>query len=320
MGKIHNRVTIVTELENANVITNSGPHYAGDVFATAILSMLKRVRVLRTKDQSLVQYAKKNGPRGLIMFGIGGEFRIDKRRFDCHQEGFEEHYSDFMKLSTAGLAWRHYSMEILSNFDCPLQLIVEATMEVSHDLIHGVDASDQGYSASGIEMSVSEAINLFNPNWNDQNQDSDVAFLQAVSFAQKILEKEIKHVVSVVKAKSEIENMIAHNEGEFLYLPMYIDGWEEYILRSFNPKAKKLLYCVFPNLEGEWNVQAILGSRDNSGCKRKKLPTAWCGLSNVCLASLTGVQDVISCEADGTLVRSRSLAGALALAQIAISS
>ena len=84
-------------------------------------------------------------------------------------------------------------------------------MEVSHDLIHGVDASDQGYSASGIEMSVSEAINLFNPNWNDQNQDSDVAFLQAVSFAQKILEKEIKHVVSVVKAKSEIENMIAHN-------------------------------------------------------------------------------------------------------------
>ena len=98
MGKIHNRVTIVTELENANVITNSGPHYAGDVFATAMLSMLKRVRVLRTKDQSLVQYAKKNGPRGLIMFGIGGEFRIDKRRFDCHQEGFEEHYSDFMKL------------------------------------------------------------------------------------------------------------------------------------------------------------------------------------------------------------------------------
>ena len=166
MRKMHNRVTTVTDLENANVITNSG-HHAGDVFATAMLSMLKKVRVLRTKDQVLVQYAKKDGPRGLVMLGIGGEFRADKKRFDYHQEGFEEHYSDFTKLSTAGLVWRHYSMEILSKFDCPLQLIVEATMDVSHDLVHGIDARDQGCLASGIEMSVSEVINLFNPNWDD---------------------------------------------------------------------------------------------------------------------------------------------------------
>ena len=78
MRKMHNRVTTVTDLENANVITNSGRHHAGDVFATAMLSMLKKVRVLRTEDQVLVQYAKKNGPKGLVMLGIGGEFRADK--------------------------------------------------------------------------------------------------------------------------------------------------------------------------------------------------------------------------------------------------
>lgn len=80
MRKMHNRVTTVTDLENANVITNSG-HHAGDVFATAMLSMLRKVRVLRTNDQVLVQYAKKDGPRGLVMLGIGGEFRVDKKTF-----------------------------------------------------------------------------------------------------------------------------------------------------------------------------------------------------------------------------------------------
>ncbi len=320
MRKMHNRVTTVTDLENANVITNSGRHHAGDVFATAMLSMLKKVRVLRTEDQVLVQYAKKNGPKGLVMLGIGGEFRADKKRFDYHQEGFEEHYSDFTKLSTAGLVWRHYSMEILSKFDCPLQLIVEATMDVSHDLVHGIDARDQGCLASGIEMSVSEVINLFNPNWDDQDQDPDEAFLQAVGFAQKILEKEIRRVISVVKAKSKIEDMVAHNEGDFLYLPMYIGGWEEYILRSFNPKAKKLLYCVFPNLDGEWNVQAVSVSRDNLGCKRKKLPTAWCGLKEAQLVKATGVAEAINCEANGVLAQAKTLAGALALVKIAISS
>ena len=114
--------------------------------------------------------------------------------------------------------------------------------------------------------------------------------------------------------------MIAHNEGEFLYFPMYIGGWEEYVLRSFNPKAKKLLYCVFPNLDGEWSVQAVSVSRDKLGCKRKKLPTSWCGLNEAQLANITGVPEAIYCEADGTLARARSLAGALSLVQIAISS
>lgn len=193
-------------------------------------------------------------------------------------------------------------------------------MDVSHDLVHGIDARDQGCLASGIEMSVSEVVNLFNPNWDDQDQDPDEAFLEAVGFAQKILEKEIRRVVSVVKAKSRIEDMIAHNEGEFLYFPMYIGGWEEYVLRSFNPKAKKLLYCVFPNLDGEWSVQAVSVSRDKLGCKRKKLPTAWCGLKEAQLVKATGVAEAISCEADGALAQAKTLAGALALVKIAISS
>lgn len=114
--------------------------------------------------------------------------------------------------------------------------------------------------------------------------------------------------------------MIAHNEGDFLYFPMYIGGWEEYVLRSFNPKAKKLLYCVFPNLDGEWSVQAVSVSRDKLGCKRKKLPTAWCGLKEAQLVKATGVAEAISCEADGALAQAKTLAGALALVKIAISS
>lgn len=319
MKKMFNRATVVTELENANIVTHAGPHRAGEVMATAMLSMLKRVRVFRTNDSELIHYAKKNGPKGLIMIDVGGEFNPNRRIFDHHQADFEDHYSDYTKFSVAGLVWRHYSMMILSKFDCPLQLIVEATLDVSHDLIHGVDAKDHGYGSNSIEMSISDMLNLFNPNWDDPNQDPDEAFLQAVSLAQRILEKEIKKVVSNVKAKSEIENMIAHNDGEFLYFPMYIGGWEEYILRSFNPKAKKLLYCVYPDLLGEWRVQAVSAARDNVGKKRKLLPLGWYGLSGAKLAKLTGVETAISCQTDGVAAVAKTLDGALKLAQLAIS-
>ena len=64
MRKMHNRVTTVTDLENANVITNSGRHHAGDVFATAMLSMLKKVRVLRTNDQFWFNMLRRVARRG----------------------------------------------------------------------------------------------------------------------------------------------------------------------------------------------------------------------------------------------------------------
>lgn len=319
MKKMFNRATVTTVLENANIVTHANPHHAGEVFAIAMLSLLKRVRVLRTNDKALIQCVKKDGPKGLIMVDVGGEFNPNRRIFDHHQESFEEHYSDYMKLSVAGLVWRHYSMMILSKFDCPLPLIVEATLEVSHDLVHGVDAKDHGYGSNSIEMSISDAVDLFNPNWDDPEQDPDEAFLQAVSLAQRILEKEIKKVVSIVRAKSEIENMIAHNDNELLYLPMHIGGWEEYILKSFNPKAKKLLYCVYPDPEGGWKIQAISVSRDNLTQKRKTLPSKWCGLSGVQFTDLTGVETAFSCQADGTAATAKTLDGALRLAQMAIS-
>jgi hypothetical protein len=319
MKKMFNRATVTTVLENANIVTHANPHHAGEVFAIAMLSLLKRVRVLRTNDKALIQCVKKDGPKGLIMVDVGGEFNPNRRIFDHHQESFEEHYSDYMKLSVAGLVWRHYSMMILSKFDCPLPLIVEATLEVSHDLVHGVDAKDHGYGSNSIEMSISDAVDLFNPNWDDPEQDPDEAFLQAVSLAQRILEKEIKKVVSIVRAKSEIENMIAHNDNELLYLPMHIGGWEEYILKSFNPKAKKLLYCVYPDPEGGWKIQAISVSRDNLTQKRKTLPSKWCGLSGVQFTDLTGVETAFSCRADGTAATAKTLDGALRLAQMAIS-
>ena len=323
MRKMFNRATVTAGLENANVVTHASPHHAGEVFAIAMLSLLKLVRVLRTNDKALIQRAKKDGPKGLIMVDVGEEFNPNRRIFDHHQESFEEHYSDYMKLSVAGLIWRHYSMMILSKFDCPLPLIVEATLEVSHDLVHGVDAKDHGYGSNSIEMSISDAVDLFNPNWDDPEQDPDEAFLQAVSLAQRILEKEIKKVVSIVRAKSEIENMIAHNDNELLYLPMYIGGWEEYILKSFNPKAKKLLYCVYPcvypDLGEGWKVQAVSVSRDNLTQKRKTLPSKWRGLSGVQFTDLTGVETAFFCRTDGTAATAKTLDGALRLAQMAIS-
>lgn len=313
------KVAVVENILQANAVTHTAPHHADEVFATAILSVMRETRVFRTRDTILINNIKKGDSEEVMVYDVGGEYDSERRWFDHHQKSFEECRSDGIKYSSAGLIWRQYAEEVLSRYDCPDELMKEATKVVDDSLIKGVDARDNGLTTDGMEMSVSKLISLYNPNWGEEETNPDRAFLAAVKLAQEVLDRSIRSAISVTKAKSQMAELIAASSGEVLVLPEFIAGWTEHVLRSDNPQAKKLLFCLFPDLDGGWKVQAIPPSLKEKMGKRKALPATWCGLVNEELVSQTGVAGAIFCHANGFIAGAKTKDAAMELARLAIS-
>lgn len=312
-------VSIVNDIMDATAVTHVAPFHADEVFATAMLSLMGKVRVFRTRDLNLIKKAKAEAGKDLVIYDVGGEYNPGQNLYDHHQKSFEEYRSDLVKYSSAGLIWKHFSGLILGNFGCPLNLIVEVAGTVDYDLIRGVDAKDNGQTNSNVEMSVSEVISLLNPNWDEEAPDHDKAFLTAVKLAQEVLDAKIRSAISTVIAREKVEEMIVSGSGEILEMPSFVGGWVRHILTSPSSRAKQLLFCVFPNLNGDWNVQAIPPSAEKPMGQRKALPEAWRGLSGEELAKVSGVQTAVFCHANGFIAGAKTREDALKLARLAVS-
>ena len=52
-----------------------------------------------------------------LVVDVGGEYDVERNRFDHHQRGFEETFnSNFKtKLSGSGLIFKHFGLEVLQN-------------------------------------------------------------------------------------------------------------------------------------------------------------------------------------------------------------
>ena len=312
-----NRVAVVSDVWRANAITHPAPHHADEVFATAMLSLIKEVHVFRTRDLELILKVK-DLKHNVVVYDVGGIYDPDLLFFDHHQKEFEEHYSDFMKYSSAGLVWRRFSKEILAKFDCPINLLVEASVVISNDLIYGIDLRDNGCASSGKEMSVSKMIDLFNPNWDEAKQDVDGAFLKAVKLAQEILVRKIRKTISSIKARERIGELIELSDGKLLIMSEFVGGWIENTLRSHNPKARRLIYGIFPDYDGEWRVQAIPPALNRIRDKRKPFPKAWCGVPRTELVKITGIESVVFCHPNGFIAGALTYEDAIKIAELAL--
>jgi uncharacterized UPF0160 family protein len=81
----------------------------------------------------------------------------------------------------------------------------------------------------------------------------------------------------------------------------------------------ELLYVVSPSgNKGNWGLTAV-SVEPNSFLNRKDLPAAWAGLSDAQLQEVTGVDDAVFAHRSRFLAIAKSKAGALKLAESALS-
>ncbi len=304
----------LTTVKNATVVTHPAPHHADEAMAVVILNIVEgNVNVLRTRNPKEIEEAVASHA---TICDVGGVYDPETNRFDHHQRDFVETREDGTKYSSAGLIWKKYGVAACVRLTgCSLNQAKAASVKVDEMLIKGIDAIDNGQVATNEgTMSISQAISILNPNWDEPNRDG--YFLEACQITETILTRTIMSCVATVRGQDTVEAAIEASEDSIVILPQFIGGWIETVTRSTNPKAANLLYGVFRNLQGQWNVQAIPPAGQPMA-QRKPLPEAWRGQSAAALQEITGVEDAVFCHVGGFICGAKTRDGAIKLAHLA---
>lgn len=309
-------LTLVNDATQATVVTHPAPHHGDETTAIAIIALVEgRANVYRTRNPKAIEEAVAAGS---AIVDVGGVYDPEAARFDHHQRDFAETREDGTKYSSAGLLWKEYGVDACIELTgCNLEQAESAAVKVDEMLIKGIDAIDNGQAITNTDgvMSVSQAISVLNPNWDEPTTDE--SFLDACQLAYAISTRTVLSCVAVVKGQDAVEESVRTAEDHVMILPQFIGGWIQTTVGSANPKAGDLLYGVFKNLQGQWNVQALPPVGEPTA-QRKPLQEAWRGLNGAALQEITGVEDAVFCHAGGFICGAKSQEGALALARLAV--
>ena len=275
---MENRIKIVSR-KDANVITHSGEFHADDVFAVAILSFLKEIKLARSRNTEGVS-------NDTIIVDVGLEYD-GKRKFDHHQ-GLMIKRKNGGNFASAGLIWMHYGKEILEKNN--LQFKNEVFEVVDDELMSKIDAHDNGEAESEISKLIAE----FNPNIVDELSSYDSYFIEAVIFARKIIENKIKTAESKYSELQEIRKEMKITKGNTVFLKKYYPNWCESILEI--DEKHKIDYCVYPYINEGVHIVCIPPDKKNIFLQRKPMPKEWAGLSGEELEKATGIKGVVFCH------------------------
>lgn len=312
MGNDKMTVRVAKSVSEATVVTHPAPHHGDEVMAVVMIGLWEGVaNVYRTRNNEEIDKSKEEA---LYVVDVGGVYDLGLYCYDHHQRDFEEAREDGVKYSSAGLVWREFGIDLCEQIgECSSEQAEKAAAMVDEVLIKGIDLADYGIKVDS-QMTVSQAVSLLNPNWNEDVTDE--AFIEACELARLVLVRTICSCVAAVKGQDAVDSAIDQSANGMLLLPQFITGWLERVVTS--EAANELLYCVFKNLQGQWNVQALPPSLERRSEQRKPLPEAWRGLNGQKLQEVTGVSDAVFCHNGGFICGARSYEGAVELARLAI--
>ena len=133
-----------------------------------------------------------------------------------------------------------------------------------------------------------------------------------------ILEREIKVAISSIRGQKMVTDQIEATPGAILVMDTFVGGSLGAVLTSDNPKAADLLYAVFPAIDGNWNVQAIPPTIDDTMAQRKPFLEEWRGLRDDDLRKVSGIATAIFCHTAGFFAVAKTKEDAISLAEKAV--
>lgn len=288
----------------STVVAHNGEFHADDVFAVATLSLLleDNIKIIRTRDEKIIAGAD-------YVVDVGGIYDQGKNRFDHHQTGGAGERTNTIPYASFGLVWKTFGEKVAGSR--------EAALVVDKKLVSPIDALDNGVSITKEVFpevrpyDISSIIGIMNPNWNEDSSGLDSIFLNAVSVAKIILQREIKSAQAALESEKVVTQTYQNTQDKRLIVLDRDYDWE-HVLQKFSEP----LYVLFPK-DGNWRLKAV--RMNTTGFEnRKNLPAAWAGKRLQDLADITGVPDAVFCHNKLFLAATASKEGGLKLAEIAL--
>ncbi|KAL6005671.1 hypothetical protein ACLOJK_006242 [Asimina triloba] len=334
-------------------------------FMIRLTDKFKGAEIVRTRDSQKGQRLEIGMDLGayyLEMLGavldtldavldVGGMYDPGQERYDHHQKGFNEVFGHGFstKLSSAGLIYKHYGMEIIAKelqLDEGHQDVQRLFLAVYKSFVEAVDAVDNGINQYESDQppryvnntGLSSRISRLNLDWMDPDQSPErenEAFHHAMLLAGgEFLEVMVNgdshfqnvryHSKSWLPARSIVmESLAARRDvdpsGEIMTLHKFCP-WKLHLFEleeemKIEPSIKYVLYQDGRNKS--WRVQAVAVSPDNFE-SRKPLPSTWRGLRDDELSNLAGIPGCIFIHISGFIGGNQTYEGALAMAKAAL--
>ncbi|KAF9615638.1 hypothetical protein IFM89_025413 [Coptis chinensis] len=247
--------------------------------------------IVRTRDPKVLETLD-------AVLDVGGVYDPTTDRYDHHQKGFDQVFGHGFttKLSSAGLVYKHYGMEIIAK---ELQLdqghpnVLRLFLAVYKSFMEAIDAIDNGVNQYDTDLppryvnntNLSSRVGKLNLDWMEPDQSSD-------------------------KENEAFQRAMALAGGEFLEWKLHLFELEEEM--KIDPSIKYVLYE--DDRSKNWRVQAVAVSPDKFE-SRKPLPAQWRGLRDEELSKESGIAGCVFVHMSGFIGGNATYEGALAMAR-----
>jgi uncharacterized UPF0160 family protein len=319
------------------IATHSGTFHCDEVVAVSMLKMLvnNNYNLTRSRDQTKLDASD-------IVVDVGGVFDPATCRFDHHQRGFEEYFTDAYttksKLSSAGLIYKYFGRQLLKEtFNCPERFVDRVYAKIYDNFILSIDAIDNGVNIAdeprySIKTDLASRVSRLNPSWlEDGVVDENERFLQAVEIATEEINAQVKGLVELwLPARRIVEDAIDarfdfHPSGRIISLPQFCP-WIEHLFDIEEESASglgkrkleaEIIYCIFGDQTGQYRVRAVpkhRGSFEN----RLSLPENLRGLRDDEVSEIAGIPYLIFVHHSGFIAGAKTAEAAKKLAELGI--
>ncbi|MFA6296076.1 MAG: MYG1 family protein [Patescibacteria group bacterium] len=321
------------EKEHKVVATHNGRFHADDVFACAALALLFIIQIFRTRDQEVYEKAD-------FRVDVGGENDPNTGDFDHHMFGgagiregffkvlrfawifkhiinllmwklFGKKVTAHLPYASFGLVWKKFGVAICDGNEKVAKLVEKW-------LVIPIDAQDNGYKIFQGKVedisahTISNVIDNYNPAWDENDRDPDVAFFEALEFAKVYLKRTIARAAGVIRAEELVLKAVPESDDPRIVVLNDPMPWSSVV------KELPLIKFVVHRVNNGWMVHVVNAGYGTGKRYRKNLPKAWHGQRGSTLVKLTGVADADNCHKDGHIVVAKSREGAIALAKVAL--
>ncbi len=210
--------------------THSGRFHCDEVTAFAIISLIyPNNKLIRTRDELKLSFCD-------ILVDVGGVYDPNLLKFDHHQDGCQEFYSDEkIPMSSAGMVYKHYGPLLLAKLQSEfnqelLELFYEKFIKEIDIIDNGVHIEQDFYIKTG----VSSVVRMLNypDSTNDKMQME--RFKEAVDYVTNVMKITIRSLDisirtsqdDIIKIKEAYKDRYEHDsEGRILVLKGKCPTW-----------------------------------------------------------------------------------------------
>lgn len=291
------------------VITHPGVFHADDVCAVAWMQI---TGVEAPVERRIPTPEELENPEVMVI-DVGGQHDPVHHNYDHHQRGGAgERWDVGVPYAAFGLVYDMFQ---------PRSFAVGKRLE--ERIVLPVDAADCGWGTregTRPELSFSAVISSFNPGPSASPQERNVAFREAVGFARRVIENELRSAEEFVAAEEEVVGARTELDGRVLVLENFVP-WAKHLYRR--PDEAGILYVIFPSERGGFCLQQVpISAESFEG--RKPLPEAWAGLRGEELKQLLELSsasggDATFCHPGRFIGGAESFEDTLRMAELALS-